>query len=162
MQGTLGAARGFLGGNQAKEHTTMSDIRSMDESSGRHGDVARRETAALISSERVSGTDVYDAGGEKLGTIHSVMIDKAGGQVAYAVLQFGGWFGVGSQYFPVPWSQLTYSPQHEGYVVGVTEQQLKAAPQYAHDSEAMWDDMDWRSRVDTHYGLAGRGTAPIG
>jgi hypothetical protein len=68
-----------------------------------------RETGGLIGSDKVEGTAVYDARGEKIGSIERVMIDKRSGQVAYAVLSFGGFLGIGSDYYPIPWASLKYS-----------------------------------------------------
>jgi sporulation protein YlmC with PRC-barrel domain len=42
----------------------------------------------LISSEKVVGAAVYDRNGEKLGSVHSVMIDEISGKIAYAVMSF--------------------------------------------------------------------------
>ena len=68
-----------------------------------------RETAGLIGSDKVEGTYVYDAKGEHIGSIERVMIDKRSGQVAYAVLSFGGFLGIGSDYYhsPGPPSHMT-------------------------------------------------------
>jgi len=74
-----------------------------------------RETAALIGSDKVEGTAVYDAHGEHMGSIARVMIEKRSGQVAYAVLSFGGFLGIGSDYYPVPWTALTYDTALGGY-----------------------------------------------
>ena len=67
-----------------------------------------RETAGLIGSDKVEGTYVYDAHGQHIGSIERVMIDKRSGQVAYAVLSFGGFLGIGSDYYPIPWDSLKY------------------------------------------------------
>ena len=67
-----------------------------------------RETAGLIGSDKVEGTNVYDAKGEKMGSIERVMIEKHSGQVAYAVLSFGGFLGIGTDYYPIPWAFLSY------------------------------------------------------
>lgn len=82
----------------------------------------------LISSRRVEGTPVYNQAGEKLGTIHSVMIEKVSGRVAYAVMAFGGFLGLGSHVHPVPWELLTYDVDRDGYVVDLTREQLEKAP----------------------------------
>ena len=74
-----------------------------------------RETTALIGSDKVEGTDVYNARGDHMGSIEHVMIDKRSGQVAYAVLSFGGFLGMGSDYYPVPWAALTYDTTLGGY-----------------------------------------------
>jgi hypothetical protein len=64
--------------------------------------VATDETSDLISSHKVEGTAVYNRQGEKLGSIHSVMIDRASGKVAYAVMSFGGFLGMGDRYHRCP------------------------------------------------------------
>jgi hypothetical protein len=101
----------------------------------------KRETASLIGSDKVEGTPVLRSNGDKIGTIERVMIDKITGKVAYAVMSFGGFLGIGEDYYPLPWSLLTYTPKLDGYEVNITEQQLKGAPKYSrHES---WD---WTSR----------------
>ena len=95
-----------------------------------------RETAGLISSDKVEGTNVYGATGEKIGSIERVMIDKRNGHVAYAVLRFGGFLGIGSDYYPIPWASLNYDTSLGGYRTNITEQQLQGAPKYAGNS---WD-----------------------
>ncbi|HYG29613.1 MAG TPA: PRC-barrel domain-containing protein [Allosphingosinicella sp.] len=82
----------------------------------------------LISSRRVEGTPVYNRAGEKLGTVHSVMIEKVSGRVAYAVMAFGGFLGLGSQVHPVPWELLTYDVDRDGYVVDLSRERLANAP----------------------------------
>ena len=56
------------------------------------------------------------------------MIDKISGKVAYAVMSFGGFMGIGEDYYPLPWSLLTYNPRLEGYEVNVSEEQLIPVP----------------------------------
>jgi sporulation protein YlmC with PRC-barrel domain len=82
----------------------------------------------LISSLRVEGTPVFDRRGEKMGSIHSVMLDKVSGQAAYAVLSFGGFLGFGTRVYPVPWSMLTYDKGLHGYYITVTREDIEAAP----------------------------------
>ncbi len=69
---------------------------------------SRRETFSLIGSDKVEGTAVYGAKGERIGSVQRVMIDKISGKVAYAVVSFGGFLGIGEDYYPMPWSQLKY------------------------------------------------------
>ncbi len=115
------------------------------------GDVARTETASLIASDKVEGTSVYDPRGEKLGSIYTVMLDKQSGKVSYAVLSFGGFLGIGESYYPLPWTQLRYDTRLDGYVVSITEEQLKGAPRYERSDSVNWADTSWRSRIDTYY-----------
>ena len=68
----------------------------------------------LIAGARVAGTDVYNAAGDHLGEIYDVMLDKQTGKVAYAIMSFGGFHGLGEKYHPIPWSVLDYDPQRGG------------------------------------------------
>jgi sporulation protein YlmC with PRC-barrel domain len=63
---------------------------------------ATNETRDLIASDKVEGTSVYDRNGTKLGSVCNLMVDKRSGQVAYAVLSFGGFLGMGTSYHPLP------------------------------------------------------------
>jgi hypothetical protein len=84
-----------------------------------------------------------------VGAIARVMIDKRNGKVAYAVMSFGGFMGIGEEYYPLPWSLLTYNPRLEGYEVNVSDQQLQGAPKYS--THETWD---WNRRgqaVDDYY-----------
>jgi len=116
------------------------------------GHLARDETGSLISSEKVAGTSVYDKDGNNLGTIDSVMLTKREGRVAYAVLSFGGFLGLGTSYCPVPWSQLTYSEDSDGYVTSLRQDQLTNAPRYETAEEASRNDPSWKGAVDTYWG----------
>jgi PRC-barrel domain len=72
------------------------------------GGTAIEETDRLIASDKVEGTAVYNRQGERLGTVHNFMVDKSTGRVAYAVMSFGGFLGMGESYHPLPWRVLTY------------------------------------------------------
>lgn len=123
---------------------------------------ARNETAALIASDKVEGTAVYDPRGNRLGSIDTVMIRKVEGEVAYAVLSFGGLLGIGTEYYPLPWSQLRYDTELDGYVISVTAEQLEGAPRYEGRSVSDWAraDANWANKVDDYYGLP-RGTSTL-
>ncbi|WP_420382057.1 PRC-barrel domain-containing protein [Novosphingobium sp.] len=110
-----------------------------------------RETGDTISSRKVEGTAVYDRAEQHLGTIESFMVNKLSGQVEYVVLQFGGLFGIGSDYFPVPWNQLRYSRNLGGYIVDLDRTVLDKAPRYAQTEEPAFDGPYGRE-VSDYYG----------
>jgi hypothetical protein len=112
----------------------------------------KRETVSLIGSDKVEGTSVYRSNGEKAGRIERVMIDKISGKVAYAVMSFGGFMGIGEDYYPLPWSVLTYNPRLDGYEVNITEQQLKGAPHYGKHESWDWTDRTRGQKVYDYYG----------
>jgi len=105
----------------------------------------------LISSDRVEGTAVYNRQGERLGSVHSLMIDKYTGQVAYAVMSFGGFLGIGDSYHPLPWSVLDYDTRMGGYVVDLDRASLEKAPSYTGSQGANWDDQSWGSSINDYY-----------
>ncbi len=91
---------------------------------------AVRETSSLIAADKVNGTYVFNAQGDRVGEINDLMIDKRSGQVAYAIMSFGGFLGVGNSYHPLPWSLLNYNTNLGGYVVDIEQSQLEDAPSY--------------------------------
>ncbi|WP_407519211.1 PRC-barrel domain-containing protein [Methylobacterium oryzisoli] len=120
--------------------------------------VALDETRRLIASNKVEGTAVYDRAGEHLGTIYNFMVDKVSGQVAYAVLSFGGFLGIGESYHPVPWRALHYDVTLGGYVIDVDADALAGAPSHGPDEDP-FADPDFGGKVDAHWGSRRPATA---
>ncbi len=106
--------------------------------------------STVISSDKVEGTTVYNASGDKLGSIDDLMIDKVSGQVQYAVLEFGGFLGMGSDRYPIPWKVLKYSNEKGGYVVPLDKSRLDQAPKYQEDTTPVYD-REYGSRIDRYY-----------
>jgi len=112
----------------------------------------RDETHNLIASDRVEGTAVYNRDGEKLGTISKFMVGKRSGQVQYAVMGFGGLFGMGERDYPLPWNALAYDPEKGGYVVDLDKDRLKDAPSFERGADPSYD-RDYGEQVFTYYGI---------
>lgn len=119
----------------------------------REGIPETRETANLIASDKVEGTPVYRSNGERVGEIKRIMIDKISGKVAYAVMSFGGFMGIGEDYYPLPWSLLSYNPELEGYEVNLSESQLKNAPRYSKHENWDWSDRAREKTIYDYYGM---------
>lgn len=100
----------------------------------------REETRDLISSEKVDGTAVYNRKGEKLGTIHHFMVGKRDGKVRFAVMNSGGLFGMGGDYFPMPWNALDYDTEKGGYLVDIDKDKLEKskAPSFSKSQDPDW------------------------
>jgi sporulation protein YlmC with PRC-barrel domain len=106
----------------------------------------------VISSDRVEGTTVYNDAGDKLGSIDYLVIDKRSGKVRYAALEFGGFLGMGTNRYPVPWSLLEYSNGRGGYVVPLDKDTLDGAPRYEENRRPDYDDEYGRTVYD-YYGV---------
>ena len=102
-----------------------------------------------ISSEDIHGTAVYGPEAKQIGDIDHLIIDKVSGRVAYAVMSFGGFMGLGHSHYPVPWATLKYDTSLGGFRTNITEQQLRDAPDFSDDS---WQDRSWEVRTHRHYG----------
>ena len=109
------------------------------------------ETFSLISADMVQGTNIYNRNGDDLGSVDDLMIDKRSGKVAYAVVTYGGFLGMGAERRALPWGVLTYDTELGGYVVGAEDDALRAAP--AGVSERDFRDPDWGRRVYGHFGV---------
>ncbi len=107
----------------------------------------------VISSDNVEGTSVFNPAGDKLGSIDDLMIDKISGHVNYAVLEFGGFLGMGKDRYPIPWSMLKYDANRSGYVVPLDKELLKSAPKYPSDTVPVYDETYGRL-VDEYYDMA--------
>lgn len=108
------------------------------------------ETSRLISSSKVEGTAVFNPAGEQLGTVESFMVDKVSGQVAYVVMSFGGFLGLGESHHPLPWRALTYDPRLGGYVVDIDRDRLLGAPTHGAGQDP-FVDAEYGAKVDGYY-----------
>jgi len=111
------------------------------------------ETVSLIASDKVRGTKIYNRRHEHVGEVEDIMIDKLSGVVAYAVVGFGGFLGLGETRRAVPWSVLHYDTTDDGYVADVDDAVLKNAPNEIPAGDAYYRDVDWNSRIYSHFGV---------
>lgn len=108
--------------------------------------------SSVISSDKVQGTKVYNPNGDKLGSVESLLLDKLSGKVRYAVMEFGGFLGMGTDVYPLPWETLKYDTGLGGYVVSLTKEQLEGAPRYARETTQDYND-DYGRKVNEYYGV---------
>jgi PRC-barrel domain protein len=105
----------------------------------------------LIASDRVEGTPVRRSNGDKIGTIERLMIDKLSGNVAYAVLSFGGFLGMGQKHAPIPWARLKYDSTLGAYHVELSDEELRNAPATAPSEEFDWGDRSREIEIHNYY-----------
>jgi sporulation protein YlmC with PRC-barrel domain len=116
-------------------------------------DIETDESRTLIAADKVEGTAVYTRGGDDIGTIRTIMLNKLNGRVAYAVLASGGFLGLGEDYYPIPWEALRYDVDRGGYVVNVDSSHFETAPRYPKDSEPNWADRIFDQDVRGAWGV---------
>lgn len=114
----------------------------------------------LISTNRIEGTSVYNTRGEKLGALHSVMLEKQSGKAAYAVMSFGGFLGIGKLAHPIPWEMLTFDEDRDGYVVDLSRDQLDEAPMFHLDEGDRPRERMQEEAIYSYYGATPWWTMP--
>lgn len=118
----------------------------------RHDARERREMPRLLSSNHLNGLTVFGRTGDKIGTIHSFMIDRFTGRVDLAVMSLGGFLGLGESYHPMPWPLLRYDEGQDGFVVDADEAVLKGGPTFKGGAEPDFDG-SYIERVWSYYGV---------
>src|ERR1700741_4117556 len=110
-----------------------------------------RSSPIVKANKEVIGTKVVNPRGESLGKIEEVMIDAVPGRVAYAVLSFGGFLGMGDKLFAIPWGSLNYDLNENAFVIDADKQLLENAPGFDKDNWPDMSDTTWRTNVYAYY-----------
>jgi sporulation protein YlmC with PRC-barrel domain len=128
---------------------TVSDPDILSSGSRIVGSTDRRR---VLSADTLAGDRVRNPSGEDLGKIEEIMIDIPTGHVAYAVLSFGGFLGMGNKLFAVPWKALTLDEDAHEFILNVDKETLERAPGFDKDNWPDMADPQWGSQVYAHYG----------
>jgi sporulation protein YlmC with PRC-barrel domain len=106
----------------------------------------------ILSASTLKGDRVRNSAGEDLGKVDEIMIDVPSGKVAYAVLSFGGFLGMGDKLFALPWAALTLDEGEKCFILNVDKQKLEQAPGFDKDNWPDMADTTWRSAIFNYYG----------
>ena len=79
------------------------------------------------------------------------MIDLPSGRVAYAVLSFGGFLGMGDKLFAVPWNALRVDEDEKCFILDMDKRTLEAAPGFDKDDWPDMADPTWGARIYSYY-----------
>ena len=107
---------------------------------------------SLMGADTLIGDSVVNANDEDLGDIKDIMLDMQTGQVAYAVLAFGGFLGMGEKLFAVPWQALQLDTVNKRFLLNASKDHLKNAPGFDKDN---WPDMasaEFSTQIHDFYG----------
>jgi len=118
-------------------------------------DMSRKATTmyGVVSASKIIGEAVVNRKDENLGKIHELVIDAEEGHLAYAVLSFGGFMGMGNKLFAVPWKAFEFSNSENKLILHVDKEKLKTAPGF--DKDAKWPDFadrNWGKDIHAYYG----------
>ncbi len=105
----------------------------------------------VLTASTITGDRVRNKAGEDLGTIEEVMIDVTSGEVAYAVISFGGFLGLGDKLFAVPWGSLELNAEAHEFLLDASKETLENAPGFDKDNWPDFADETFGSQVHSHY-----------
>jgi len=106
----------------------------------------------LMGADTLLGDGVVNGANEDLGDIKEIMLDMNTGQVAYAVLAFGGFLGMGEKLFAVPWQALHLDTVNKRFVLDIDKQRLQSAPGFDKDAWPDMADTQWANQIHSFYG----------
>ncbi|HEY2019107.1 MAG TPA: PRC-barrel domain-containing protein [Bryobacteraceae bacterium] len=126
-----------------------AQVPSEDWETGRRG----REYRRVLSAGTLKGDGVRNPAGDDLGKIEEIMLDVASGRVAYAVLSFGGFLGIGNKLFAIPWESLTLNEDDHVFILDADKDRLENAPGFDKDNWPDMADRDFGSQIYNYYGV---------
>jgi len=106
----------------------------------------------VLAADTLTGDKVVNLQNEDLGKIEHLMIDLGTGRIAYAVLSFGGFLGMGDKLFAIPWSALTVDTFEKRFILQVDKELLKRAPGFDKEQWPNMADRAWGTQVFKYYG----------
>jgi sporulation protein YlmC with PRC-barrel domain len=110
------------------------------------------ENVRVMSASTLIGDSVKNPQGEDLGNLKEIMLDVNSGNIAYAVLSFGGFLGMGDKLFAIPWEAFTVNTEKEHLVLNIDKERLKDAPGFDKDNWPKTPNSDYVNQVHSHYG----------
>jgi sporulation protein YlmC with PRC-barrel domain len=152
-QGTIsGAQKPNGGGDIVDESSSISRDDARDGVENAPGEPASQRYRRVLSADTLAGDRVHNSAGEDLGSIEEIMLDIPSGRIAYAVLSFGGFLGIGNKLFAVPWDAMRLDEGEQQFILDVDRQTLESAPGF---DKGNWPDMAdpaFGREIHAHYG----------
>ena len=105
-----------------------------------------------VKASSIIGTSVTNPKGDNLGEIKEVVIAPRTGRVAYVVVTFGGFLGMGEKLFAIPFSAFNYDVDKNEYVLQVAKERMRDAPGFDADHWPSMSDEQWHRDVFSYYG----------
>jgi sporulation protein YlmC with PRC-barrel domain len=105
----------------------------------------------IMAADTLEDERVCNVEGEHLGNVDHIMLDVPSGRIAYAVLSFGGFLGMGDKLFAVPWQSLVLDIEKKCFILNVSKERLKSAPGFDKDNWPTFADQQWARDIHTFY-----------
>jgi len=106
-----------------------------------------------VAAEDLESHAVFAPDGSRLGEIEDIVVDPVSGRIVYAVVELGGFLGIGERSFPVPWALMKAIPQGDRLELDVSPERMKGAPQFTGSNRPDMTDPQWATAVHAYYGV---------
>jgi hypothetical protein len=106
----------------------------------------------VAANKTVIGCGVVNAQNQDLGKIEDLVFDATSGRMAYAVLSFGSFLGMGDKYFAIPWNAFHFDLAQKRAVLHLEKTRLENAPGFDKDMWPNLADQQWGAIIYKHYG----------
>lgn len=111
------------------------------------------ENPRVLPADEFTSRKLRNLQGEEMGELGELVVDPVSGRVMYAVVELGGFLGLGERYFPVPWALVGPAPEGGAFILNVAKERLTAAPQFTRDNRPNMADRQWALALHTYYGV---------
>lgn len=108
-------------------------------------------TRRAIMGSAITGLRVLNRQGEDIGNVEEIVVDQADGRAIYFVLSFGGFLGLGTKLYAVPWNRLRFDESRTAYVIDLAREQIENAPYVLRHDLAPLFDADWNRRLIEYF-----------
>jgi sporulation protein YlmC with PRC-barrel domain len=116
------------------------------------GKTAEDQRINAFMVEKIIGSKVINLKGEALGKIENLVVDIDTGRIVYAVLESGGFLGIGDKLLPVPWGSLAALPSEGIFFLNQSKEQMEKAPAFDRKNVPNMGDVRWGANVFKYFG----------
>ena len=113
--------------------------------------VANGPGPEVMDADTLIGDSVVNSTGEDLGEVKAIMLDVESGRIAYTVLSFGGFLGMGNKLFAIPWSAMQLDTDTKCFRLNVAKERFDQAPGFDKDHWPSMADQRWAEDVHAFY-----------
>jgi len=147
-----------MGRFAAEVRTTDEKERTAGKGHTEHAQTERDQTdrdqpdgARVQKASDLLGKHIKNRQNEDLGTVKDLMIDPERGRVRYAILEFGGFLGMGDKLFAVPFQSLDLPSDAVNFVLDINKERLKTAEGFDKRNWPSMTDPEWQRNIHKFY-----------
>jgi sporulation protein YlmC with PRC-barrel domain len=108
----------------------------------------------FITASQLIGENVINSRDEDVGKIKELVLNLRTGEIAYAVLSFGGFLGMGDKLFAIPFHLMKIDPKKDYVILDIEKSKLENAPGFDKQHWPDINDKKWADSIESYYLLS--------